>query len=231
MKVDTSPEMASDHPVDIPVPRWVISDTHFAHANILAYCPWRTTWASSITEHDESIIAAWRGCVGPDDVVLHLGDFSMGAKEAAVEIRRRLPGRIILIRGNHDRSPSSLREAGFDTVCSAAHIVNGGRHWFARHNPAAFSPREAAIADRLLHGHCHGNGYREDIHPAIRQKAFDCSLDAVRSIAPVAWDQVPILYDTKSRTLGMESSFCIAGAGGLTMQRKAQISSFAQRRS
>ena len=190
MKVDAPSEMSSDHPIDIPVPRWVISDTHFAHTSILAYCPWRATWANSISEHDEAIIAAWRDCVGPDEVVLHLGDFSLGAKETVAEIRRRLPGRIILIRGNHDRSLGSLRASGFDMVCSAARIADGGRHWIARHNPAAFSTREVATAERLLHGHCHGNGYREDLHPAIREKAFDCSLDAVHSIAPLAWEQV-----------------------------------------
>jgi hypothetical protein len=75
-------------------------------------------------------------------------------------------------------------------VCSAVRISDGERHWIARHNPAAFNTREAETAERLLHGHCHGNGYRGDIHPAIRQKAFDCSLDALRSIAPVTWEQV-----------------------------------------
>lgn len=181
---------ASDHPHLIPRPRWVISDTHFGHSNILEYCPWRRTWAGSLAEHDAALIAAWRERVQPEDLVLHLGDVALGAKEYLGEVRRLLPGRIILVRGNHDRSHAAMRAAGFEVVCPAVRIDDGDRHWIGRHNPAAFSVREAGHAVRLLHGHCHGNGLADEIHQAVRAKARDCSLDAVQSIGPVPWDAV-----------------------------------------
>jgi calcineurin-like phosphoesterase family protein len=179
-----------DAPQTVPAPKWVISDTHFGHANILEYCPWRRTWAGSVAEHDAAIIAAWRERVKPDEWVLHLGDFALGTKDTLVAARHSLPGRILLVRGNHDRSLTAMREAGFELVCSAVRIHDGDRSWFGRHNPAAFSPREAARGIRLLHGHCHGNGLPEDIHPSVRAQAFDCSLDALRSIGPVPWETV-----------------------------------------
>jgi calcineurin-like phosphoesterase family protein len=174
----------------IPVPRWVISDTHFGHSNILEYCPWRRTWASSLAEHDAGLIAAWRKQVQPEDVVLHLGDLALGPKEYLSELRRSLPGQIIVVRGNHDRSCSAMRVAGFEDVFSAVCIRDGDRHWIGRHNPAAFSVREAGDAVRLLHGHCHGNGLSPDIHQFVRAKARDCSIDALRSIGPVPWGAV-----------------------------------------
>ena len=83
-----------------------------------------------------------------------------------------------------------MRHAGFDLVLSAVRIEEQGQHWIGRHNPAAFSVKEANGVTRLLHGHSHGNGYPDDNHPTVRAKAVDCSLDALRSFAPVAWNTV-----------------------------------------
>lgn len=190
METSSPTTAANDRPQCVPRPHWVISDTHLGHANILDYCPWRRTWATSLGDHDAAIIAAWRERVRPDEVVLHLGDVALGAKEYLTEVRRQLPGHIILVRGNHDRSRAAMRAAGFDIVCPAVRIEDGDQLWIGRHNPAAFSVREATTAARLLHGHCHGNGIADTIHPAIKAKARDCSLDAVLSIGPIPWDAV-----------------------------------------
>jgi calcineurin-like phosphoesterase family protein len=180
----------TDTPIVIPRPHWVISDTHFGHENILEYCPWRLTWACSLAEHDAALIAAWQACVQPDDWVLHLGDFCLGPRENIAHIRRLLPGHIILVRGNHDRSRAAMSAAGFDAVHSAVRIESDGKHWIGRHNPAAFSVREAKTAVRLLHGHCHGNGCSNHVNSVIRDMAVDCSLDAVRSVSPIKWSTV-----------------------------------------
>jgi hypothetical protein len=67
-------------------------------------------------------------------------------------------------------------------------IDDGTDAWIGRHNPAAFSMREATRSKRLLHGHCHGNGLHKAIHAAVRAKAVDCSIDALKSVKPVPWD-------------------------------------------
>lgn len=182
--------VATDSPQDIPIPQWVISDTHFGHDNILAYCPWRQTWATTVQEHDAALITAWRERVQPNDWVLHLGDVALGPKEHAATIRQQLTGRIIVVRGNHDRSMVAMRAAGYDLVHSAIRISHEGNQWIGRHNPAAFSVREAGASKRLLHGHCHGNGLAETIHASVRALAKDCSLDALHSRAPVPWATV-----------------------------------------
>ncbi len=63
------------------------------------------------------------------------------------EMRRQLPGLVILVRGNHDRSMATMQEAGFDLVYSVVRIVQNGESWIGRHNPAAFS----AIHEKQTH--------------------------------------------------------------------------------
>lgn len=84
-----------------PARTWVISDTHFGHANIIRHAerPFRT-----LGEMDETLVANWNETVRQGDTVYHLGDFSGPPMNRRIEkIAERLHGRIILITGNHDR--------------------------------------------------------------------------------------------------------------------------------
>lgn len=77
------------------------ADTHFFHAGVLRMSqrPFET-----IAEHDEMLVAAWNAVVGPRDEVFHLGDFGMGGTpERYAAVFKRLRGRKILVRGNHDK--------------------------------------------------------------------------------------------------------------------------------
>lgn len=82
---------------------WLISDTHFGHANIVTFSgrdggllrPFGTA-----AEMDETIVERWNAVVRPGDHVYHLGDVAM-RKEHLVTVKR-LNGRKRLVRGNHD---------------------------------------------------------------------------------------------------------------------------------
>ena len=76
---------------------WFTSDTHFNHANILKFT---NRPFENVTEHDEALIKNWNDRVGVNDTVFHLGDFCFGSSQKIVEIRERLNGNIVLIRGN-----------------------------------------------------------------------------------------------------------------------------------
>lgn len=76
------------------------SDQHFRHARILKYCPNRKF--SSIEDHDEYLIKVWNETVKKDDTVFTLGDFAFGRVEDSFGILDRLPGKKVLITGNHD---------------------------------------------------------------------------------------------------------------------------------
>src|SRR5262245_45539090 len=67
------------------------SDTHFGHTNILKYC--RRPFPD-VQAMDEALIARWNATVGPDDVIYHLGDFTLDGEAFARRILFRLNGQI-----------------------------------------------------------------------------------------------------------------------------------------
>ncbi len=74
------------------------ADEHYGHARVLEYCkrPF-----SSVEEMDEEIIKRHNAVVSAADLVVHVGDFTLG-KDAEPYIKR-LNGKHIFIRGSHDR--------------------------------------------------------------------------------------------------------------------------------
>lgn len=84
------------------VKKFYIADTHFQHENVIHSCR-RPFLTSEVM--DEYIVARWNEVVGRDDIVFHLGDFSMRLGEGADRVRslfQRLNGRKHLVLGNHD---------------------------------------------------------------------------------------------------------------------------------
>jgi calcineurin-like phosphoesterase family protein len=82
---------------------FLISDTHFSHANICKFIrtdgtklrPW-----DNVDEMDKVLIHNWNSVVGPKDKVYHLGDVFINRK--AQYILNALNGTKVLIKGNHD---------------------------------------------------------------------------------------------------------------------------------
>lgn len=77
------------------------SDSHFWHKNILDF---EKRPYSSVEEMNEGMIQTWNNNIGDNDVVYHLGDFSLTNYENTVDVLSRLNGKIVLIKGNHDKS-------------------------------------------------------------------------------------------------------------------------------
>jgi calcineurin-like phosphoesterase family protein len=144
------------------------SDTHFGHAKIIEYCkrPF-----SDISHMNEVMIEKWNAVVGPGDTVYHLGDFSMGPKEN-VNLRKRLNGKVILIKGNHDRKDAVHLAAGFDEIHKQLEIEIDGMKLFLAHIPMSLDPglrwypTELKISppehfDYFLCGHVHDKWKRQ----------------------------------------------------------------------
>ena len=80
------------------------SDTHFNHKNIIKYEPVSRPFVT-VEQMNQEIINRWNSVVSNDDIVVHLGDFFMGALDAEemARIMRQLKCKnIILVKGNHD---------------------------------------------------------------------------------------------------------------------------------
>jgi calcineurin-like phosphoesterase family protein len=110
------------------------SDTHFGHKNICKYCnrPW-----SNVDEMNEGLVQRWNSRVTPEDTVNHLGDFALGGKKN-LAFRRRLNGRIILVKGNHDWSTADMLAAGFDEVHYNRLVKMDGKKVYMSHIPHGF---------------------------------------------------------------------------------------------
>ncbi len=91
--------------------RWFTADTHFGHANIIKYAARKY---DDVDHMNENMIGVWNATVRPVDLVYHLGDFGLAPMSVLDGIRRRLNGRIHLIRGNHDKK--DVTKLGFEWV-------------------------------------------------------------------------------------------------------------------
>jgi calcineurin-like phosphoesterase family protein len=78
---------------------WFTSDQHFGHENIIEYCarPFKDA-----IEMDKAMIRRWNEVVDQDDIVWHLGDFTLKNTGPFLEYINELNGQIRIIPGGHD---------------------------------------------------------------------------------------------------------------------------------
>ena len=96
-----------------------IGDLHLDYTKEKEMCVFGDNWLN----HEEKIFESWNELVKEDDLVLLPGDISWALKleEAENDLKRieELPGRKIIIKGNHDywwEGPKKLRELGYKTI-------------------------------------------------------------------------------------------------------------------
>jgi calcineurin-like phosphoesterase family protein len=79
------------------------SDTHFGHNRDFVYA---ARGFKDVQEHDRELVRIWNETVSPDDIVVHLGDFTVGAGPHSEEFTRnkinQLNGTIYFVWGNHN---------------------------------------------------------------------------------------------------------------------------------
>ena len=163
---------------------WITSDTHYSHKNI---CRGTTNWRkpdgsipeaqtrdfSTIEKMNSAIVNNINSCVGQDDILIHLGDWSFGGFENIEEFHNRLVCKNIhLILGNHDhhidRNRDNIQKL-FLSVSWFQQFEYMGETLECMHYP--ISSWNALRKGRIhLHGHCHlpnnlkiSNGRRMDI--------------------------------------------------------------------
>ena len=138
---------------------YLISDTHFNHANIATYCDRPTVFT-------DMLIRNWQNTVRSEDLIIHLGDVFIGRAEGWAEIWSKLPGRKILIRGNHDRQRSLTwwMQNGFDAAVDS--MIFRKTVWLT-HEPAKSLPDGCTIN---IHGHLHNiwHGFAPDGPSALK---------------------------------------------------------------
>jgi len=129
--------------------RWIISDTHFGHENIIKYEKRPYVNAKHM---DLFLIANWNKKVKNSDKVFHLGDFAFGNKEYIKSIVAQLNGDIFLIIGNHDykKADKWWFEVGIKNVYRYPIILDN--YYILSHHPLYINSNMPYVN---FHGHTH----------------------------------------------------------------------------
>ncbi|WP_053948568.1 metallophosphoesterase [Halolamina sediminis] len=167
--------------------RYLISDHHFGHANIIEYCdrPFDSPGAM-----DSAMLDAHYETVPPDAVLVHLGDVAMDMQDGRETIERfnQLDGDL-LVRGNHDVGLDP-DDAPFPVV-DATVLDHGERTFYCTHRP------EDVPEDWdgwVIHGHHHDNN--PDTHPFVAADARRVNVSAeLLDYRPVRLDGLTALLD------------------------------------
>jgi len=162
---------------------WLIADTHFEHRNIIRYAgrPFL-----SIEEMNHAMIVGWQNTVKPTDLIIHLGDFGFGPAECLREILDRLPGRKLIILGNHDRGADAMMALGFHAAIAAGEITFQGQRFGLSHRP----PDDIPPGCRgVFHGHIH---------------AHDSPTPRHLNLCVEHWEYRPISLRTASKALSAQ---------------------------
>jgi calcineurin-like phosphoesterase family protein len=130
---------------------WVTSDNHFYHKNIIKYC---NRPFDSVDEMNAAMIEIWNSQVSENDIVFHLGDFSLAPANRVEWILQKLKGKKVLIFGNHDQT-SMKKSPYWKGAFNNYTLQYKGKRIGMRHFP--YQPSEMGKYDVYLHGHSHGN--------------------------------------------------------------------------
>jgi len=127
---------------------WFTSDHHFGHRNVITYCA--RPFADS-DEMNRAMVARYKAAVKPTDTVYFLGDICFLPARLGTPILKRLPGRKLLIKGNHDKwSDTQYHEAGFELIAQELVLTLAGQRVRLSHYPYAPETPEAAHSMRYL---------------------------------------------------------------------------------
>jgi len=139
--------------------KWVISDLHLGHKNILKYSG-SLRGGTTSEEHDKWIIEQWNSVVRKQDLVYVLGDAAMN--EESLKLVKKLKGEKKLIRGNHDIQNTGTYLQYFNNVYGL--YSHKGVFWLSH---APIHPQE--LRGRInIHGHVHQNSILLDNEPDPR---------------------------------------------------------------
>jgi len=176
--------------IEDPDKLFFTSDTHLGHFNICKYChrPFE-----SRSQMDQTLIKNWNAVVPEDGIVVHCGDFMLPHNEDIKEYNKylnQLHGRVLLLRGNHDRASLDWENEKLIAVRDQAMIVVDGVKIFAQHYPCA-----AFNGNYHVYGHVHTlsdgicYGIDGDVKKVMKRTTYDVGVDQ-NNYTPVSYWQL-----------------------------------------
>ena len=176
--------------IEDPDKLFMTSDSHLGHFNICKYCHRPFT---SRSEMDQTLINNWNSVVPEDGIVVHCGDFMLPHDNNIKEYMHylnKLNGRVLLLRGNHDRIDLMTENEKLISVQDKAMIEVDSIKIYAEHYPCA-----AFNGDYHIYGHIHtlsdGVCYGMDAEAlgAMKKTTYDVGVDQ-NNYTPVSYWQL-----------------------------------------
>jgi calcineurin-like phosphoesterase family protein len=205
---------------DVTLDTWVFADHHFGHKNIRKLC-------GRPEDHHDLMVRAWQAYVQPDDVVLHLGDLSYKADPGWLgNVLAGLPGRKIMILGNHDKpwAVDMYRQFGWHVLGRKPHLWwglkkgKGGPVVCFSHEPdSKYGPGgEKGGWGINVHGHIHNHPWFDDIpmrdYRNVSVEVTNYRPVRLRSVLSPTWPSR--LYQHRQDRPWNEEAYSAAKAGG-----------------
>ena len=140
---------------------FVISDTHFGHANIITYC---NRPFPNVKKMNEAMVERWNAVIKPEDKVYHLGDvYFPGDVTHWSQFFSKLHGHKRLILGNHDNAKDQVLQHTFEKIDAWRMFPELGlllTHVPVHESALARGPKGNVTKRSKLvnvHGHIHNN--------------------------------------------------------------------------
>lgn len=137
---------------------WLTSDLHLGHNREFV---WGPRGFKSVEEHDIEVVDRFCEKISIEDEVYILGDLVLGDTNKGISYLRELPGRIHVVRGNHD---TDARVALYKELPNVVEVVDAARlkynkyHFYLSHYPtltANFEKESLKQVEVNLFGHTH----------------------------------------------------------------------------
>ena len=142
---------------------------------------------------DNYLITTWNAVVPEDGIVVHCGDFMLPHNSDIKEYMKymsKLNGRILLLRGNHDRAELGWENEKLISVQDKAMIEVDSIKIYAEHYPCA-----AFNGDYHVYGHVHTlsdgicYGMDADAMKAMKRVTYDVGVDQ-NNYTPISYWQL-----------------------------------------
>ena len=177
---------------------WFTSDTHYGHRNIVRGV---SSWGNksgcrdydTLEEMNDAMVAVINSHVLPDDVLYHIGDWSMGGHANIAAFRERLVCQEIhLIYGNHDHDIRRNKKNERDLFASVQPLmikkIEGHRIVMCHFPMLVWEDHHRGVWH--LHGHSHGH-LRDPAYYA--RKVIDVGMDAHPDFRPYRLEEIALI--------------------------------------
>lgn len=166
---------------------YISADLHFGHANIMKFCPvTRARFKNDVTFMNEEMIREWNEIVQPEDLTYILGDVAFCNAQTATAYLRRMNGRKILIKGNHDRK--LVQDKAFCNEFESIHDyldINYDGHKIVMFHYPIHEWDQAHRGSLHFYGHKHGGECE-----MTKYRARDMGMDATGYIVVAMEDAI-----------------------------------------